>query len=120
MSARTGDEALLAHVAETEAQIALAAGDHATVRDRVAEALDHARATQNTHAESSALLTLARSQRQTNNLAADATFRQAADLLRTSGPRPRLSEVLREWADLLVSQQRHAEAVDLLQEALSA
>lgn len=118
MSARAGDEALLAHVAETEAQIALAAGDHVAVRDRIAEALDHARATQNTHAEASALLTLARSQRQTNDPASEETFRQAAELLRTSGPRPRLSEVLREWADLLVSHERHAEAVGLLQEAL--
>jgi hypothetical protein len=42
------------------------------------------------------------------------------ELLRTSGPRPRLAEALREWADLLVSQNRHPEAVDLLQEALSA
>jgi transcriptional regulator with XRE-family HTH domain len=111
----------LAHVAETEAQIALAAGDHNRAKEHVAEALDIARATGNTHAESSALLTLARSQRQSNNLTdADATYRQAVDLLRTFGPRPRLAEALREWADLLVSQNRHPEAVDLLQEALSA
>lgn len=120
MSTRTNDEAMLAHVAETEAQIALAAGDHSAVRDRVAEALDHARATHNTHAESSALLTLARSQRQSGDGDAEATYRQAAELLRTSGPRPRLSEVLRELADLLVSQRRHEEAVGLLQEALGA
>ena len=120
MSQRTSDRALLAHVAETEAQIALAAGDHGAVREHVAEALDLARATQNTHAQSSALLTLARSQRQTNDPAAEATFGQAAALLRKAGPRPRLAEVLREWADLLVSQKRHAEAVDLLQEALNA
>jgi tetratricopeptide (TPR) repeat protein len=115
-----GDRRTLAHVAETEAQIALAAGDHATVKERIAEALDIARETKNTHAESSALLTLARSLRQTHDPSAEATYRQAADLLRTSGPRPRLAEVLREWADLLVSEKRHAEAVDLLQEALGA
>jgi len=120
MCTRTDDKALLAHVAETEAQIALATGDHAAVRARVAEALDLARATENTHAESSALLTLARSQRQSGDAAAEATFSEAVDLLRQHGPRPRLAEVLREWADLLVEQKRHAEAVDLLQEALSA
>jgi tetratricopeptide (TPR) repeat protein len=114
------DRKLLAHVAETEAQIALAAGDHAAVKERVAEALDIARATQNTHAEASALLTLARSLRQTHEPSAEATYRQAADLLRASGPRPRLADVLREWADLLVSEKRHEEAVDLLQEALGA
>lgn len=120
MSARTSDQALLAHVAETEAQIALAAGDHKTVRERVAEALDLARAAHNTHAQSSALLTLARSERDDGNAAAETTYRQAAELFRVVGPRARLAEALREWADLLVSQKRHAEAVDLLQEALSA
>lgn len=117
---RQNNAKFLAHVAETEAQIALAAGDHAAVKEHVAEALEIARATQNTHAESSALLTLARSERQSGNATqAESTYRQAVDLLRTSGPRPRLAEALREWADLLVSQDRHPEAVDLLQEALS-
>jgi len=120
LSTRKSDQSLLAHVAETEARIALAAGDHAAVRDRVAEALDLARATHNSHAESSALLTLARSQRQIGDPNAEATYRQAAELIRSAGPRPRLAEVLREWADLLVAEKRHEEAVDLLQEALSA
>lgn len=110
----------MAYVAETEAQIALALGDHATVRERVAEALELARASQNTHTESSALLTLARSQRQTDDKDAEATYRQAAELLRKVGPRPRLAAVLREWSDLLVSEERHPEAVALLQEALSS
>ena len=120
MATAGNNDALLAHVAETEAQIALAAGDHQAVRERVAEALDLARATDNTHAESSALLTLARSERDDGNPTAESTYRQAAELLREVGPKSRLAEVLREWADLLVTQQRHAEAVDLLQEALSA
>ncbi len=120
MSTRIHDQAVLAHVSETEAQIALAAGDHEAVRKRVAEALDLARAAQNTHAESSALLTLARSQRDSNDSAAEETFRQATELLRKAGPRNRLADALREWANLLVSQKRHAEAVDLLQEALGA
>jgi tetratricopeptide (TPR) repeat protein len=120
LSTQRSDQGLLAHVAETEAQIALAAGEHARVRERVAEALDLAQASENTHAQSSALLTLARSQRQSGEGDAEGTYRQAAELLRSVGPRPRLPEVLREWADLLVSQQRHSEAVDLLQEALSA
>ncbi len=118
---RQNNTRFLAHIAETDAQIALAAGNHAKVREHVAEALDIARATQNTHAESSALLTLARSERQSGHPTdAESTYRQAVDLLRTSGPRPRLAKALREWADLLVSEKRHEEAVDLLQEALSA
>jgi tetratricopeptide (TPR) repeat protein len=120
-SARQNDRRMLAHVAETEAEIALDAGDHAAVKDRVAEALALARDTENTHAEWSALLTLARSERQNGDHSrAEATYRQAVDVLRRTGPRPSLAEALHEWADLLVSQKRHAEAVDLLQEALSA
>ena len=120
MCAQRNDLASLAHVVETEAQIALAIGDHETVRQRVAETLDLARASGNTHAESSALLTLARSQRQTDDRDAEASYRQAAELLRKVGPRPKLATVLREWSDLLVSEQRHPEAVELLQEALSS
>jgi tetratricopeptide (TPR) repeat protein len=120
MSALRSDEASLAYVAETEAQIALALGDHPTVRERVAEALQLARASQNTHTESSALLTLARSQHQTRDAEAEATYREAAELLRRVGPRSRLAAVLREWSDLLVSQERHPEAIELLQEALSS
>jgi tetratricopeptide (TPR) repeat protein len=120
MSAGRSDQASLAHVTETEAQLALALGDHTAVRERVTEALDLARASRNTHAESSALLTLARSQHQSGDGDAEATYGQAAELLRKVGPRPRLAAVLREWADLLVSQDRHAEAVELLREALTA
>jgi tetratricopeptide (TPR) repeat protein len=120
VSTLRNDQAALAHVAETEAQIALALGDHAAVRERVVEALELARANENTHAESSALLTLARSQRQTGDQNTEATYRQAAELLRKVGPRPKLAAVLREWSDLLVSEQRHAEAVELLQEALGS
>ena len=119
MSTRSGDQELLADVTETEAQLALASGDHVAVRERIAEAIDLARRTQNTNAESRALLTLARSQRQNGEGDAEATYRQAAELLRKFGPPSRLAEVLREWADLLVIQERHAEAVGLLQEALT-
>jgi len=116
---RLGDRRLLAHVAETQAQIALAQEDEAAVIRYANEALDLARSTDNAHAESAALLTLARLHRRHGRAAeSEATYRQAADLLRRVGPRPRLSEVLREWADLLVTGQRDHEAVALLQEAL--
>jgi tetratricopeptide (TPR) repeat protein len=115
-----GDRRLLAHVAETQAQIALARGDEAAVTRYVDEALELARSTGNTNAESAALVTLARLHRQRGRSAeSEATYRQAADLLRKSGPRSRLSEVLRELAELLISQDRHEEAVAFLQEALS-
>lgn len=119
MVARTNDRRMLAHVAETQAQIALAQEDEPALIGFVSEALDLARSTANTNAESAALLTLARLHQRRSRIAdAISTYGQAADLLRSHGPRPRLSEVLREWADLLVSQGHHQEAVPLLQEAL--
>jgi tetratricopeptide (TPR) repeat protein len=84
------------------------------------EALDLARATGNTHAESSALLTLARLHRQHVRLAdAESNYRAAIDVLRQHGPRRQLSTAFRELADLLVSQERHKEAAAILQEAIS-
>jgi len=119
MARRFGDRRLLAHIAETQAQIALARGDDEGVQQFANEALDLARSTGNGHAEASALLTLARWHRdRADAAAAEATYADAAQLLRRTGPRARLQEVLRESAELLVSQQRHEEAVQLLQEAL--
>lgn len=115
------DKKLLAHVAETQAQIALAQDDERTVIRYVDEALALARETGNTHAESAALVTLARLHRKHDRSAeSESTFRQAIDQLREHGPRPRLAETLRELADLLVTQDRHPEAVPLLQEALGS
>jgi ATP/maltotriose-dependent transcriptional regulator MalT len=85
---RLDDRRLLAHVAETQAQIALARADEPMVVTYANEALDLARATGNTHAESSALLTLARLHRQHDRLAdAESSYSAAIDVLRTNGPR---------------------------------
>jgi tetratricopeptide (TPR) repeat protein len=119
--AGTGDERLLAHVADTQAQISLAQDDDAAVTRYVDEALQLARTTKNTNAESAALVTLARLHRSRGRAGeAEATYRQAVDLLREHGPQPRLAGVLRDLADLLVADGRHQEAVSLLQEALGS
>ena len=115
---RFDDRRLLAQVAETQAQIALATEDRAAVHRYALEALDLARATNEVQAEAGALRTLARERRADEPDAAEARYRQAADLLRRSGPRRLLQDLLREWAELLVEQGRHAEAVEILQEAL--
>jgi uncharacterized protein HemY len=71
------------------------------------------------HAESAALLTRARLHATKGRLTdAEADFTDAIAILRKSGPRPRLATALRELADVLVAQNRHADAVALLQEAL--
>lgn len=117
---RLNDRRLLAHVAETQAQIALAQDDEPAATSYIDEALQLARETSNTHAESAALVTVARLHRNHGRMAeAESNYREAIDLLRASGPRPRLSETLRELAELLVGQDRHPEAVPLLQEALT-
>ena len=114
-----GDRRLLAHVAETQAQIALAQHDDSAVYEYASEALDLARSTGNGHAEASALLTLARWHRDRSEpVKAEAIYAEAAHLLRRVGPKTRLADILRETAALLVTQQRHEEAVGLLQEAL--
>jgi tetratricopeptide (TPR) repeat protein len=120
MVTRLNDPKLLAHVAETQAQVALAQDDEPAVTRYADEALELARSTGNAHAESAALVTLARLHRHHDRATdAEPTYRQAIDLLRKHGPRPRLSEVLRELAELLATEKRHEEAVRLLQEALS-
>jgi tetratricopeptide (TPR) repeat protein len=113
------DRSLLAHVAETQAQIALAQANEPMTLTYANEALDLARATQNHHTQSSALLTLAKLHRQQDRLAdAESTYRAAIDVLRQHGSRRQLSAALRDLADLLSSLSRHPEAVSLLQEAL--
>ena len=115
-----GDQRLLAHVLETEARIALHAGDIPTALARADDTLELARALGHPHAEASALLTRARAHRAASDLpAAEAAYAEAADLLRRTGPRSRLRDALRDWAALLVESKRHEEAVALLTEAVT-
>ena len=116
---RLGDRRLLAHVLDTEARIALASGKTDVALERATATLALARELGHPHAEASALLTLARAHRTGGNPAeAEAALSGAASVLRREGPRSRLRDVLREWADLLSSQDRHKEAVALLSEAI--
>ncbi len=117
---RVSDRRQLAHVAETQARIALANQDRAASHAYAFEALDLARSVGDGQAEAAALVTLARARRSESVQSAEATYAQAADLLRRVGPRRHLQELLREWSELLVSEGRHEEAVKLLTEALSA
>jgi tetratricopeptide (TPR) repeat protein len=116
-----GDRRSLAHVVETEAQIALAQGAVAEAEALAVEAIDHARASSNPRALASALLTIGRAQVASQRLDdALETYARAAGELRTSGPVARLQQALAEWADLLASMGRHVEAYELTREALRA
>ncbi len=118
LAGRLGERRLLVGVMESEAQIELAAGEPAVALERSGGTLELAREVGDPTAEAAALLTQARARRALGEPAgAEASYGEAASVLRRSGPRPRLHRLLREWAELLVEQRRHEEAVALLQEA---
>jgi transcriptional regulator with XRE-family HTH domain len=115
-----GDDRLRSHVLDTEARIAASEGNvdqaikDATESARLAEEAGYA------WGRADALHTRARAHQASGNLAdAEADYSQAAAILRQDGPHSRLRAVLRDWSELLVTQQRHAEAVVVLTEALS-
>jgi transcriptional regulator with XRE-family HTH domain len=115
----SGHDFLLAHVAETEAQIALADGKPDVAAEKAAAAADLARRTGNQKAEISALLTEARASRASGDgKRAGEILARAAELAR-GGPRPRLREILSEWSELLAETGDHQRAYELSREALS-
>lgn len=121
LAEKLGDKPFLAHVAETEAQIALARNDIDGAMKRADTAIDLARDASNWHALAAALITRARAHAALNrgNEAAEA-YAAAAEVLRTHGARPRLREALSEWADLLTRSGDHQRANELYREALTA
>lgn len=116
-----GNRHALAHVAETEAQIALSDGDIEGAQRLANEALAHADASDNRRAAISALLTRARSHVAADEPdAATSAYSEATAFIREYGMRARLREALGEWADVLASLGRHEEAYALTREALHA
>jgi ATP/maltotriose-dependent transcriptional regulator MalT len=112
------DEFMLAHVAETDAQIALAKGnvDEATAKAKAA--VDLARKAGNQKAEISALLTEARAARAGGDAARAAEVLGGAVELARKGPKPRLREILSEWSELLAESGDLKRAYELSREAL--
>ncbi len=125
-SAREGFERLdndrsLAHVTDTEAQIALADGHPDEALERGAEAVRLADATGNRKARLSACLSIARARRAAGDLAgASQTLQEAADSARAIGRRAQLQAVLGEWADVRAELGDLEGAYRLSREALSA
>ncbi|HEV8516302.1 MAG TPA: tetratricopeptide repeat protein [Candidatus Limnocylindrales bacterium] len=115
------DERLLAHVAETQAQIDLADGKLHGASQHADEALSLAERTGNRKAALSARLTRAAILRRKGlNAEAVAEYERAADLARSSASRARLRTVLRAWADALADLGQHENAYRLAREALDA
>lgn len=117
---RHDDDRLLAHLADTEAQVALASG-HPELAVALAEtAIERADRAGGAKAAVDAWTTLARARLELGRTdEAFEAFAHAADLARTHAPAPRLREVLRGWADALAASGRHAEAYALAREALA-
>jgi len=109
----------LAHVSDTEGQIALAAGDARAAGERAAEAVDMARRSGNHKAEISGLLTQARAKRLLGDTAAAAAILSDAAGLARSGPKPRLRDILSEWSELMAESGDVAKVYELSREALA-
>ena len=110
---RISQESGLAHVSDTEGQIALAAGE------RAADAVELARRSGNHKAEISGLLTQARAKRLLGDTAQAATILSDAAELARNGPKPRLRDILSEWSELMAESGDVAKAYELSREALA-
>jgi tetratricopeptide (TPR) repeat protein len=116
---RHGDTSMLSHITETEAQIAWASGDVPRAEEYLTLALAAAEAGGFHRVRSSAFLTRARIARERTDVdAARAAYEAALEVLRERGPRPRLREVLAEYADMLSGRGELAAANQLYAEAL--
>jgi transcriptional regulator with XRE-family HTH domain len=118
---RRADTRWLAHVTETEGQIALAAGDVPGALDRSGQAGRLADASGDRKAAIDALLLGARARRALGELdEAAATLERAAALAESFGRRGQLQAVLGEWSDVLAEQGDMAKAYAVSRRALDA
>jgi transcriptional regulator with XRE-family HTH domain len=116
---RISQDSGLAHVSDTEGQIALAAGDADAAGERAADAIALARRSGNHKAEISGLLTQARAKRLLGDTAQAAAILGSAAELARSGPKPRLRDILSEWSELMAESGDVAKAYELSREALA-
>ena len=91
---QAGDDRLLAHIADTQARIELAAGHHAAATGLADEAIELSRRTENRPALLDAMVTKARIQLESGDAdAATSLLAEAADIVRASGPVGRRKDV---------------------------
>jgi ATP/maltotriose-dependent transcriptional regulator MalT len=107
-------------VLDTEAQVALAGGDHPHALELSRRAASLARATGNRAVELAAMLTEARALRARGDGGpAESRYADAAMIARDGTVPSRLREVLREWAGLRAEVGDHRGAYELTNEALA-
>lgn len=118
---RRDDTRWLAHVTETEGQIALAAGSAREAIELSTESLRLAEESGDKKAAITALLLLARAQRAKGDLQpAAATLERAASLSEEYGRRAQLQMVLGEWSDVMAALGNLGQAYALSRRALDA
>ena len=116
---RDGDDFRLAHIADTEARIALARDDLTTAARLATEAVGLAESSRNAKGLVDALLTVARAARRRGDAkAAVAALERAAGTAEGSPP-ARLRQVLTEWSEIAAEAGDHAAAYDLTRRALA-
>ena len=113
------EDRLLAHVIETEAQIALASGDIDAAEARASEAIECAARLGNQKALISAHLTRARARAVgTDPTRAKADFERALEVAASAGASGRRREILTAWAATEASLGHHENAYRLADQAL--
>jgi transcriptional regulator with XRE-family HTH domain len=116
-----GDDRQLAHVLETQAQIAAASSNWAEALRLSQQSLDLGRQAGNLDSQAAAGLTAARCYLALGDQdAAEASFAAASEAARQLKRPEVLREVLTEWADVLAAQGHHERAFALSREALTA
>ena len=109
----------LAHVIETEGQIALAAEKPKEAIELATESLRLAEESGNRKAAVSSGLSLARAQRASGDLdAAAATLERAAELAEGHGRRGQLQTLLGEWSDVMAARGDLAKAYEISRRAI--
>ena len=120
-TSRLDDHRWLAHVTETEGQIALAAGSIPDALKLATEALRLAEEADDKKAKLAGLLLQARAQRASEDLTAAATTLEKASLLAEEyGRRAQHQQILGEWSDVMASVGDMAQAYALSRRALDA
>jgi transcriptional regulator with XRE-family HTH domain len=120
-AAARGDDRLGAHLADTDAMVALDSGKPDDALALADEAIRMAESVENAKGLLDALTTRARALSAVGrDEEAASTFEQAAELARDHAPASRRREILSAWADVLAALGRHDEAYALAREALAA
>ena len=118
---KLGDDRQLAHVLETQAQIALAKKDWAAALKFSEQSIELADKTDNLDAKTAALLTAANARVAMKEFdAAASAFAAAADAARRLKRHAQLRRILTSWSDLLATQGDHEGAFKLSREALES